>query len=82
MTKAPMDDIQLLNRIKYAQEELKKAISAQERLITILAGGYSPKQVVEFPELDVAHVFLTILGHHGNTPNFTYKLKLNAESAT
>lgn len=77
-----MDDIQLLNRIKYAQEELKKAIAAQDRLLAILAGGYSPKEVVEFPELDVAHVFLAILGHHGDTPNFTYKLKINKDSAT
>jgi len=78
-----MTDEELIKKIKFAQESGKRQVQAQQLLTTILV-GYSPQFVIEFPELDIMHVFLTFCGNKGehDIPDFTYKLKLNDKTAT
>jgi len=75
-----MDEKQLLNNILLAQKRAAEFIGKQTKLIALLV-GFAPTQVVEFPELDVMHVYSTPFGAKVGTPN-EYTLRIGETSAT
>ena len=77
-----MNDEEILKRIKYAQIEAELFIAQQNHFVSTLVGGAFARQTVEFPEIDVMHVFLGVSAYRADKPTFSYKLKLNERTAT
>ena len=64
-----MSDKDLLARIKHAQAEGKRICEARGRLAAVVSGlGLTEMVEVDFPDLDVMHVYALLFGRRAAAP--------------